>query len=191
MTRELGDELLPCPFCEDGGCPIIWKIKRFREVACQYCKCSGPLCDTEAEAIAAWNRRPQPSASGASDLEGRLRPALVLLPIECRDTANYAEATGPQFQAMTMRPDAFLALNALPEVFDALASARAEIAGLRGVLGEAAGWFQDYATEHYRKALTAPDGREQHGREVKGKLNLERANHLRDFLANQETPDAG
>jgi hypothetical protein len=158
MTRELGDELLPCPFCEDGGCPIIWKIKRFREVACQYCKCSGPLCGTEAEAIAAWNRRPrlQAPASGASDLEGRLRA----------------------------RQD-----DTCDEAADALASARAEIAGLRGVVGEAAGWFQDYATEHYRKALTAPDGREQHGREVKGKLNLERANHLRDFLANQGTPD--
>ena len=50
-------------------------------------------------------------------------------------------------------------------------------------LEEAAGWFEGYADEHYAKARTAPDAGEQHGREVKGKLNRERAKHLRDVLA--------
>ncbi len=49
--------LLPCPFCEEKGAPVIWKIKSFREVACQVCKCSGPLCYDETEAITAWNTR--------------------------------------------------------------------------------------------------------------------------------------
>jgi predicted nucleic acid-binding protein len=66
-----------------------------------------------------------------SELVERLRPALALLPIECRDTPDYAEATGPEFQAMTMRPDAFLALNSLPATLDALATRDADLAALR------------------------------------------------------------
>lgn len=59
--------------------------------------------------------------------------------------------------------------------------------GLREALEKAAGWFEEYATEHYRKALTAPDGREQHGREVKGKLNRDRADELRTALKDHPT----
>lgn len=66
-----------------------------------------------------------------TDLIERLRPALALLPIECHDTADYAEATGKDFQAMTMRPDAFLALNALPELFDIIEQFTADVESLK------------------------------------------------------------
>jgi hypothetical protein len=50
-------------------------------------------------------------------------------------------------------------------------------------LENAAAWFEDYAKEHYAKALTAPDSREQHSREVKGKINKDRAADLRAAIA--------
>lgn len=58
-----------------------------------------------------------------------------------------------------------------------------EIARLKEALEKAAGWFEQYAVEHYAKAKNAPDGGEQHSREVKGRLNRERANELRDALS--------
>ena len=54
------------------------------------------------------------AAVTTTELVERLRPALALLPIEVHDTPDYAEATGPQFQAMTLAPQAFTALNHLP-----------------------------------------------------------------------------
>lgn len=50
-------------------------------------------------------------------------------------------------------------------------------------LDEAATWFEQYAAEHYAKAKTAPDGGEQHGREVRGKTNADRAKKIRALLA--------
>ena len=47
------DELMPCPFC--GAIAEIASNKK--EVACLGCEALGPFCDTEAEAIAAWNTR--------------------------------------------------------------------------------------------------------------------------------------
>lgn len=47
-------------------------------------------------------------------LLGELEAATGLLPITCHDTPDYAEATGTDFIAMTMRPNAFMALNHLP-----------------------------------------------------------------------------
>src|SRR6478736_2647112 len=41
-----------------------------------------------------------------------------------------------------------------------------EIARLREALEKAAIWFEQYAVDHYDKAKNAPDGREQHSREV-------------------------
>ena len=49
-------------------------------------------------------------------------------------------------------------------------------------LQDAIGWFDEYAASHYKQALTAPSYGEQHGREVKGKTNRDRANHLRAAL---------
>lgn len=46
----------------------------------------------------------------------------------------------------------------------------------------AAVWFDGYANAHYAKAINAPDGKEQHSREVKGKTNADRAKELRATL---------
>lgn len=56
---------------------------------------------------------------------------------------------------------------------------------LREALEEAAGWFEQYAVEHYARAKVAPDAREQHSREIKGKTNADRAKHLRAALNSQ------
>ncbi|MES2173877.1 MAG: hypothetical protein V4523_08005 [Pseudomonadota bacterium] len=50
-------------------------------------------------------------------------------------------------------------------------------------LVEAADWFEGDANEHYAMAKIAPDCREQHSREVKGKLNRDRATQLRAAIA--------
>jgi Lar family restriction alleviation protein len=54
--------LKPCPFC--GYTPAVVEVKRARfddgySVECDHsaCQCLGPMRDTPAEAIAAWNRR--------------------------------------------------------------------------------------------------------------------------------------
>lgn len=60
---------------------------------------------------------------------------------------------------------------------------------LRDALEKAIGWFDGYAQEHYAKARNAPDYREQHGREVKGKTNAERANVLRAALHKGQTDE--
>ena len=46
-------ELKPCPFC--GGEAKL--SSNGKEVVCLGCEALGPFCDTEAEAIEAWNRR--------------------------------------------------------------------------------------------------------------------------------------
>jgi hypothetical protein len=60
--------------------------------------------------------------------------------------------------------------------------AEARVAVLEEALKMAATWFEEYSAQHYAKAKTAPDGGEQHGREVKGKANADRAKVLRTAL---------
>ena len=67
LAQDLGGVvLLPCPFCggrgEVGGL-IPW-------VECQSCGASGPQAETEAAAIAAWNRR-----THSAEIAGALRDA--------------------------------------------------------------------------------------------------------------------
>ena len=52
-------ELKPCPFCGDDGIEIHDGLGGDEQLAviCFMCGSSGGYCDTEAEAIAAWNRR--------------------------------------------------------------------------------------------------------------------------------------
>lgn len=73
-------------------------------------------------------------------------------------------------------------------VLQLLARHRIEnVKGLVEAVEQAAAWFDEYATEHYAKAKTAPDYREQGAREDKGKRNKERAQFLRAALSNQGT----
>lgn len=56
----MSEELKPCPFC--GGSPdIFWSEKRSHlkwSVICNdHCLTEGPMCNTEAEAVEAWNKR--------------------------------------------------------------------------------------------------------------------------------------
>ncbi len=60
---------------------------------------------------------------------------------------------------------------------------QSELTAAKEALEKAAGWFEEYAAEHRRKALTAPDFREQHGREVKAGVNRDRAAELRSTLS--------
>ncbi len=55
-------ELLLCPFCGfDPFRPILDEGTSRYLVMCDGCECEGPLVETEADAIAAWNRRAVPS----------------------------------------------------------------------------------------------------------------------------------
>lgn len=80
-----------------------------------------------------------------------------------------------------LEPEAAMAASLAK--WDDNASLIAAAPELVGALEEAAGWFEQYAKDHYAKALTAPDGGEQHSREVKGKINRDRANQLRAAVA--------
>jgi hypothetical protein len=120
MTRELGDELLPCPFCggdvmprhalfpSDGDTDAIIHVG---ESECGMVAFDIWTADQGVSVALAWNTRPQAPASGASDLEGRLRAYGFI-----KDGISFKH------------PMAI-------EAADALASARAEIAGLRGACG--------------------------------------------------------
>ena len=110
-------------------------------------------------------------AGSGEEIVGKLKPALKLLPIECHDTPDYAEATGPQFRAMTMVPEAFLALRALPEAIafieaqqatyrglvEALVEGRAVIAELLGPLDRAAAELSDMGNKLDKNAQAAFD----------------------------------
>jgi Lar family restriction alleviation protein len=62
-------DLKPCPFC-GGEVATITEHQGYQDPTiyaglCKKCRARGPYCHTEAEAIAAWNRRaPAPSAEG-------------------------------------------------------------------------------------------------------------------------------
>ena len=54
--------LLPCPFC-GGNASIPESYPYHHLVFCTSCGCKTDICDTEAEAIAAWNRRVEPKVT--------------------------------------------------------------------------------------------------------------------------------
>lgn len=74
----MSDELKPCPFCgEPFNSPDFRPSFGQWQIICGCCEIQGPLCPTQERAIAAWNRRaeptPQPVAEAASGLVERLR----------------------------------------------------------------------------------------------------------------------
>jgi hypothetical protein len=100
--------------------------------------------------------------------------------------------TNPNVRPELTRPIIGIENRTAQEVFDMMCDRIryakvpdliAHIERLEGLVEEAAGWFEQYAVEHYAKAKTAPDSGEQHGREVKGKTNRDRATYLRATLS--------
>lgn len=75
-TRAGKAELLPCPFCLTVNGYGAWPIALRKSppgawyVNCDGCGADGPICDLEADAIAAWNRR-SPSPAPSQDAEAR------------------------------------------------------------------------------------------------------------------------
>jgi hypothetical protein len=56
-------EIKPCPFCNYPHSGAYGRSSsRFRMCLNVTCRAEGPCCDTEAQAIAAWNAAPRPSA---------------------------------------------------------------------------------------------------------------------------------
>lgn len=58
----MSENLKPCPFCEDGAYAenkAAYGMGGFWVVICSGCEAEGPATKTEAEAIAAWNKRAQ------------------------------------------------------------------------------------------------------------------------------------
>jgi len=75
------DKLLPCPFCGGSGETVHdrWSSRDFWGAACQG-KCSVFLdsrCGTEAQAVAAWNRRAPATVSDNDALAASLVAALL------------------------------------------------------------------------------------------------------------------
>jgi hypothetical protein len=121
MTRELGDELLPCP-CHLCGAPVVkdrWGFWSHDDTHDEACFLAGFQLE-DADDLHRWN--------------------------DVREIG--------------------------PEAADALASARAEIAGLREAVGEAVEIARELAGIRYENGKSYP-----------------MADRARAFLANQETPD--
>lgn len=58
-------EVKKCPFCK--GQPTPWVMENSfgnRYVNCETCNAQGPACDSDEQAITAWNRRAQPEEEG-------------------------------------------------------------------------------------------------------------------------------
>ena len=77
-------------------------------------------------------------------LRGLMEKASALLPIVGRDGPDYAEVTGTGFQAMTMNPQAFAALN---DLLPALPTLLARIDELEAELQS---WKRDHQLEALR-----------------------------------------
>lgn len=62
-------ELLPCPFCGGEADTMTPEADDMRAatVMCMGCYCTGKECETEAQAIAAWNRRASQAVPAPSD----------------------------------------------------------------------------------------------------------------------------
>ena len=112
MTETERLEPCPNPWCEaderegDFRPQVQYSNFALVYVACTSCGMAGPTRQHEAEAIAAWNRRPSTPAAGEV---GEMAAALKYLAEWLQGavghvTAEYGEVTGRHFQMMTMCP---------------------------------------------------------------------------------------
>jgi Lar family restriction alleviation protein len=63
MSEKL--KLAPCPFCGSDDIEVHRQyVSHLHWLSCQDCRTDGPAKMGEADAIAAWNTRPQPSGEG-------------------------------------------------------------------------------------------------------------------------------
>ena len=58
----MNNKLKPCPFCGSVYLSVLDYESRYR-VECKFCKTRTGICDSEAEAIKAWNSRVEPMFS--------------------------------------------------------------------------------------------------------------------------------
>lgn len=63
-----------------------------------------------------------------NDLVEQMKRAALMLPIRVHNGQDYAEAFGQDFQAMTMTPERFEALNGLPQWIDRIEALERELA---------------------------------------------------------------
>jgi hypothetical protein len=55
MNNNDNDQLLPCPFCSDGG--DVWQPARLEVIRCSSCGAEGPRGKTDDEIVRLWNAR--------------------------------------------------------------------------------------------------------------------------------------
>lgn len=83
----MSEELKPCPFC--GSTLLGMSQTGIYWGRCDSCHCEGPTAETEAKAIAAWNRRAQPAQVAA------LAAALAALTAEQERLGLYEQPAAP------------------------------------------------------------------------------------------------
>jgi len=61
----------PCMFCKEIEAPVMVIAEAGFWVECRSCQATGPFCDTEAEALAAWNEPPRYDCNPECPYSGR------------------------------------------------------------------------------------------------------------------------
>ena len=72
----MGENLKPCPFCKGEASLRLFYKGKYR-VHCNVCDAhTGDVCDTEAEAIVAWNTRAERTCMNVSGTQHMFRCSL-------------------------------------------------------------------------------------------------------------------